>query len=79
MRVLRPGGLFVLTFDLSLDGRHTLRRDVAERLLDTLTRQFLAETDIDPKGELARMSNPGILSTDHVRATEPELLPCRTF
>ena len=75
VRVLKPGGLFVLTFDLSLDGRHTLRRDVAERLLGSLTEKFRADEGIDVKGELARMSEPGILSTDHVRATEPELLP----
>ena len=75
VRVLRPGGVLVLTFDLSLDGRHTLRRDVAERLLESVTCQFRVEEGVDPKGELARMSNPGILSTDHVRATEPELLP----
>jgi SAM-dependent methyltransferase len=75
VRVLKPGGLFVLTFDLSLDGRHTLRREVAEKLLRSLTEKFRADDAIDVKGELARMSEPGILSTDHVRATEPELLP----
>jgi SAM-dependent methyltransferase len=75
VRVLRPGGLLVLTFDLSLDGRHTLRREVAERLLDSLAAKFRACGGIDAKAELAKMSEPGILSTDHVRATEPELLP----
>ena len=29
----------------------------------------------DPRRELDRMSTNGILTTDHVRATEPQLLP----
>ena len=76
-RVLRPGGLLVLTFDLSLDGRFTLRRDVAERLLQLLARKFVSDDALDRPAELAKMTSMAgeILSTDHVRATQPELLP----
>jgi SAM-dependent methyltransferase len=75
VRVLKPGGLFVLTFDLSLDGKFTLRRDAAERLLGVLRERFTLDEGFDVTREVSRMSEPGILTTDHVRATEPELLP----
>jgi SAM-dependent methyltransferase len=75
-RVLRPGGLLVLTFDLSLDGRFTLRKDVAQELLRLLGERFVVEDGPpDLLRELDRMSGPDILSTDYVRATQPELLP----
>src|SRR3954471_12282938 len=56
-RVLRPGGLLVLTFDLSLDGRFELPRAVAADLLRAVTSKFLAPGDIDLLKELARMEN----------------------
>ena len=77
-RVLRPGGLLVLTFDLSLDGRFELPRAIAADLLTELSRKFDAPADIDLHKELARMENPdreGILTTNHVRQTQPDLLP----
>lgn len=75
IRVLRPGGLFVLTFDLSLDGRFTLRRDVAERLLGLLSERFVIADGFDPQAELSQMTSPDILSTDYIRETHPDLLP----
>jgi SAM-dependent methyltransferase len=74
-RVLKPGGLFALTFDLSLVGRFTLTREAADRLLKVLTDRFEADAGFDPKREIDRMTEPDILSTDHVRSTEPHLLP----
>jgi len=77
-RVLRPGGLLVLTFDLSLDGRFELAYPQARELLGAIGRRFRAPADFDPLAELQRMKTPaGLLSTDHVRRTEPELLPWR--
>jgi SAM-dependent methyltransferase len=80
-RVLRPGGLLVLTFDLSLDGKFELKREDAEQLLGALAQKFDASGGgIDWKQELSRMDDPrrsGILSTDHIRNTQPELLPWR--
>jgi SAM-dependent methyltransferase len=82
-RVLRPGGLLVLTFDLSLDGKFELPRDCAAELLGAVTQKF----DVPAGGEgaadnlqreLARMDDPqrsGILTTDHIRRTQPDLLP----
>ncbi|HWP40166.1 MAG TPA: methyltransferase domain-containing protein [Tepidisphaeraceae bacterium] len=74
-RVLRPGGLFVLTFDLSLDGKFTLPRKAAAELLKVLAEHFLMPGGFDAQRELDRMHDSGILSTDHVRRTEPHLLP----
>jgi 2-polyprenyl-3-methyl-5-hydroxy-6-metoxy-1,4-benzoquinol methylase len=77
-RVLRPGGLLVLTFDLSLDGRFELPRAVAADLLSAVARMFVVPAGIDLQKELARMENPereGILTTDHIRQTQPDLLP----
>ena len=75
-RVLVPGGLLVLTFDLSLDGKFRLRRDQAEDLLSYVAETF--DPELDPRSELAAAldGEPGkILDTKHVRQTEPELLP----
>jgi len=77
-RVLRPGGLFVLTFDLSLDGKFTLPRAAAEQLLKVLAERFVIPDRFDAQRELDRMHESGILSTDHVRKTEPHLLPWTT-
>jgi SAM-dependent methyltransferase len=77
-RVLRPGGLLVLTFDLSLDGRFELPRAVAADLLGILARRFNPPPDTDLQKELGRMADPereGILTTDYIRKQDPGLLP----
>jgi SAM-dependent methyltransferase len=76
-RVLKKGGLLVLTFDLSLDGKFELRKDVAADLLANVT-EFFDTSGVPIEQELGRMSDrDNILSTDHVKRTEPELLPWR--
>src|SRR3954453_9136710 len=75
LRVLRPGGAFVLTFDLSLDGKFTLPRPKAEQLLGVIQRKFLSDGGPDLVAELDHMHDAGNLTSDHVRRTEPELLP----
>ena len=76
-RVLRPGGLLVLTFDLSLDDKFELPRDQAEALLTKLDATFdLGE--LNWRGELAKLDHPaGLLTTDAIQETQPELLPWR--
>ncbi|GIW75218.1 MAG: hypothetical protein KatS3mg104_0281 [Phycisphaerae bacterium] len=77
-RVLRPGGLLVLTFDLSLDGKFTLSRPTAEKLLRNVVSRFDVLEGLDPIQELSRMQDQTqILSTNHIKTTEPELLPWR--
>ena len=76
-RVLRTGGLLVLTFDLSLDGKFELRKEVAADLLANVAEYFdLGGVPVEQ--ELDRMDDHNqILSTDHVKRTEPDLLPWR--
>jgi ubiquinone/menaquinone biosynthesis C-methylase UbiE len=76
-RLLRPGGLLVLSFDLSLDGRFELDRGDAVSLLEHVTRRFVPQGGVDLMEELRRLdSQPQqILSTDYIRRTRPELLP----
>lgn len=74
-RVLKPAGLLVLTFDLSLDDKFTLSKSQASELLQTLAGQFAMPDAFDPRRELDRICDNGILTTDYVRATEPHLLP----
>lgn len=77
-RVLRSDGLLVLTFDLSLDGKFTLSRPTAEKLLRNVVSRFDVLEGLDPIQELSRMQDQTqILSTNHIKATEPELLPWR--
>ena len=77
-RVLRPGSLLVLTFDLSLDGKFELAKDKAGELLTALSGKFNVPRDVDLHKELNRMDDPArerILTTDHIRETQPDLLP----
>ena len=78
IRVLRPGGVLVLTFDLSLDGRFDVPRPQAQALLEAIEARFAIEPGLNAVGELARMDQKDvILSTDYVKRTNPELLPWR--
>ena len=77
-RVLRPGGLMVLTFDLSLDGKFELPKDRAADLLTQISRKFAVRDATNLEKELSRMDKPAaekILTTDHIRQTQPDLLP----
>ena len=80
-RVLRPGGLLVITFDLSLDGKFELPKHVASALLRSVAKKFIGPADIDLVKELSAMDDPnasGILTTDHIKQTQPDLLPWKS-
>ncbi len=77
-RVLKPAGLLVLTFDLSLDNKFTLTDKMATDLLRNVQSKFDVLEGLDPISELTRMNDKeSILSTDKIKATQPELLPWR--
>ena len=76
-RVLKPGGLLVLTFDLSLDDQFTLTRAQASDLVKGVMESFDVEMP-EPLAELKRVDDKQkILSTDAIKATQPQLLPWR--
>jgi 2-polyprenyl-3-methyl-5-hydroxy-6-metoxy-1,4-benzoquinol methylase len=78
LRVLKPGGLLAMTFDLSLDDKFELSRKQATELLGQVSRDFHVPAEIDAVGELNRLNDPGpLLSTDAIRRTAPQLLPWR--
>ena len=77
-RVVRPGGLLVLTFDLSLDGKFEVPKTQAQELLKSIAGKFNVSPGDDLLKELSRMDEPerhGILTTDYIRKTQPDLLP----
>jgi SAM-dependent methyltransferase len=77
-RVLRPGGLLVLTFDLSLDGKFTLDEKTAADLLRNVTAKFDVREELDVTSELPKMNHAEpLLTTDRVKKESPELLPWR--
>ena len=76
LRVLRPGGLLVMTFDISLDGRVQVDRPGAEKLLRSVIERFATDPATDYLGELQRLDDPtGLLTTDAIRQSDPSLLP----
>jgi ubiquinone/menaquinone biosynthesis C-methylase UbiE len=78
-RVTRSGGLLVLTFDLSLDGKFTLTHRQASELLHHVMEYFQIDPQVDVEQELSKMEQQQdkLLSTDYVKQTEPQLLPWR--
>jgi 2-polyprenyl-3-methyl-5-hydroxy-6-metoxy-1,4-benzoquinol methylase len=74
-RVLKPGGMFVLTFDLSLDGKFVLSRPAAREMFKLMDQRFVVGDGTNLILELDRMDGAGILTTDSVRHSEPDLLP----
>jgi len=77
LRVLRPGGLAAITFDISLDRRCEIHPEEARALVAVICQRF----GLPPAPHLAELDRlsqaDAILTTDHVRATEPDLLPWR--
>lgn len=75
-RVLRPGGLLVITFDISLDGRTDISPSQAALLLDEAAKRFDPPAGVDLRAQMGRIQKPDeLLTTDGVRRTQPDLLP----
>lgn len=75
-RVLKPDGLLILTVDVSLDGKGDVPIAGAERILECLGRRFEGDR-ADDAGLRELCSREDIVTTDHVRATDPRSLPWR--
>ena len=73
-RVLRTGGLLLLSFDISLDGKFQVQPDEARALLEHARRDF--EIRLDIPREFGRLRAQGeLLTTDYYRRHAPQLLP----
>lgn len=72
-RVLRPGGLLALTFDLSLDRKFRLQPGDARELIDALHEHF--DCAITPDDLKPLENKQLLLTTDHARKHAPHLLP----
>lgn len=72
-RVVRPGGMLILTFDISLDGTLDIGVDGAAKLLGLLAQRFQCGA-MDVRSLL---SGREIWTTIHARKLSPALLPWR--
>jgi SAM-dependent methyltransferase len=76
-RVVRPGGLVIVTFDVSLAGDCDISVERAVRLLELLDANFGAR-DTSSISEFKRdIRGPEALTTGYARRTRPEWLPWR--
>ncbi len=75
-RTLRPGGLLVVTIDVSLDGRAEIPRDEAAALIQELARRF---EPLGAFGVAVAQPPADVLTTRNVGQVEPALVPPRTY
>lgn len=73
-RVLRPGGRFVGTFDVSLDGRSDITREGAADLLAALGERF-TPLDAPAPEAVAGLDDPDAVTTARLRATHARFMP----
>jgi SAM-dependent methyltransferase len=73
-RILKPGGVLVLTFDISLDGCSDIPLAEAKQLMAKLRERFAIEHQEDLEDELA---NRRIVTTRYAQVIDPAWLPWR--
>jgi SAM-dependent methyltransferase len=79
-RVLKPGGLFIITFDISFDTDRPIPLSQAVKLIELLEIHFqpIAGFDSEKSLSLLQAGNTNdILTTEWIRKTDPDLLPWR--
>ncbi len=77
-RVLRPGGILIITFDISLDNKTNITIPKAKELLRTTEKIFHADaalTKVMSELDLVKDHPEIFLTTDWARRLAPELLP----
>jgi SAM-dependent methyltransferase len=73
-RLVRPGGLLVLTFDIAIDDDYEIPVPACERLLADAARTFTGGPVAD-LGKLAERVRADVLTTRRVAASEPARMP----
>ena len=75
-RVLKPGGRFILTFDLSQDDVFEMQPPQARRMFEVLQELFEVDAaDLWAEAQKAQTGPENLLCTPTIRRVQPELLP----
>jgi len=73
-RVLAPGGVLIVTFDVSLDGTREMEPGKAIMLMEALVKRFTPHKDISLDFS-SLVTGPGVFTTLTARDIDPALLP----
>jgi SAM-dependent methyltransferase len=74
-RILRPNGLFIVTFDISIDGIDDIPREKAVELIESLEKHFFCTNGFNSKQDLDLIDSEKILTTRYIRELDKNLLP----
>lgn len=78
-RILKKGGLLVITFDINLKLLRAIPPCSYSSIIDDLIKNFRPLGNYDPIVLEKRLNSPLILTTDYIRKTNPQLLPWKNF
>ncbi len=76
-RILKEDGIFIVTFDISLDGKDDISVQRAGELIEILDSHFSITEDFNPVEALEKVSSNDILTTGYIREYDKRLLPWR--
>ena len=74
-RVLKEGGMLIVTFDISVDGEADIPPEKAEELLETLYRHFPRSKKVAYRNMREKVHVGDLVTTHFIRKTNPSLLP----
>jgi len=74
-RMLKPNGLFIVTFDISIDGIDDIPREKAVELIESLEKHFFCTNGFNSKQDLDLIDSEKILTTRYIRELDKNLLP----
>ncbi|NQT36753.1 MAG: methyltransferase domain-containing protein [Planctomycetes bacterium] len=77
-RLLSPGGLLVVTFDISIDGSADIRPKEAQHLLNSLRKAFPVVTQTPDDTLLDAIRDSDILTTQYIAGVDKHLLPWKS-
>ena len=74
-RILKPNGLCIVTFDISIDGSDDIPREKAVKLIESLEKHFFCMDGFNSKEALKLLDSDKILTTRYIRDFDKNLLP----
>ena len=74
-RILKPEGLLVLTFDISLDRRAKITKGICQNILNELGKYFRANVSLNLDDAIANISERDMLTTKFMKMHDEHLLP----